>query len=452
MRKGAVMEIEDRAPGVVTDADALRRRAGLPRGTAALAAVRFMLYLGVQAAYFIGLIGTLTYQLHAGTGDIACAVGLFNLCIIVGNALGGTLLDQRGPRVHTALTLAVAALSSVAYQLVEATVLSVFATSATFGLATGMGFTYLSSYPAYLTSDPDELKRVNALMSVVSNTAVVVGPAVGGAIASVLPAQRVFVFAAALSALAVLPAAALLRRVRTGTGAAIRGGVGAKRDVESGLSADGASAAASDARSATFADSAREVFALPSLALLFWVGVLAYAGYGAFDPLESLYYRDVLRVGVSWMGWLSSAAGVGSVVGALAAMRVPRRWVNVRTLMLLIAFEGAACLLYVGTSNVACAFSGQVLLGAAFGMVTPLQNTLVQIHAPLSMLGRVNSVMNAGFNGAGVLPLIAAPMLAEAFGVQGVLVGASCFVLAVPLACLVARRARIAELVSEEGA
>lgn len=412
----------------------------LPRGTLSLAAVRLMLYLGVQAAYFIGIIGTLTYQLQASTAAIATAVGLFNLFIIIGNAAGGSVLDLYGPRVHTAVTLGVAAVSSILFQLVACTVTSVLAMSAGFGFATGLGFAYLSAYPAYLSDDAEVLKRVNALLSVVSNTAVMVGPAVGGVIAAVLPSQRVFVFAGALAVAAGLPAARLLKRAEQ-----------ARRRGAAGNGADGAPAAPPDDETGgTFADSARTVFAVPSLALLFWVGVLAYAGYGAFDPLESLYYRDVLHVEISWMGWLSSTAGVGSVIGAALAMRVPRRHVNVRTLMVLIALEGAACILYVGTPYVACALAGQLLLGAAFGAITPLQNTLVQIHAPLKLLGRVNSVMNAGFNGAGVVPLLAAPVLAELFGVQGVLVGASCMVLLVPIACMVGMRAKISRIVVDE--
>lgn len=397
--------------------------ARLPRGAIALAAVRFLLYLGVQAAYFIGVIGTLTYELEASTAAIALAVGLFNLFIIGGNACGGSLLDTRGPAVHTLVALATAAATSFAFQLVSVSMASVLAMSAGFGLATGLGFTFLSSYPAYLTIDTEELKRANALLSVVSNAAVVVGPTIGGIIATVLPAQRVFVFAGVLAILGVLPAAVLLRRI--GGAPAVERALGRADDEVSSAG--------------TFADSARAVFSVPSLALLFLVGVLAYAGYGAFDPLESLYYRDVLQVEISWMGWLSSAAGVGSVAGAMLAMRVPHRLITVRTLMLLIAAEGAACILYVGTDNVICAICGQVLLGCAFGMVTPLQNTLVQINAPLSLLGRVNSVMNAGFNGAGVLPLFAAPVLADLFGVQAVLVGASCVVLGVPLIALVLR-------------
>lgn len=437
-----------------------RTRTGLPAGTFLLVATRFLVYLGVQAAYFIGIIGTLTYEVGASTWALAGAVGFFNLFIIFGNAAGGTLLDVRGPRLHAAVTLAVAVATSVLFQLTAPCVANVLAMSCAFGFATGLGFAFLSAYPAYLTDDADELKRVNALLAVVSNVAVVVGPAVGGLIATVLPAQRVFLAAAVFAAAAALPAYLLVERVLRVRAARVRSrALDAPEPAPATVSpdafdADAPSAAAPaptpDARAATFADSVRTVFTVPSLALLFGVGVLAYTGYGAFDPLESLFYRDVLHVGISWMGWLSSAAGAGSVIGSLLAIRVPRARVNVLTLILLIALQGVGCLLYVGTPYVACALVGQMVLGCAFGMVTPLQNTLVQMHAPIEVLGRVNSVMNAGFNGAGALPLFAAPALAAIFGVQGVLVGASLVVLAVPLVYLVVRRRTVARIVAEE--
>lgn len=402
-----------------------------------------MFYLGVQAAYFIGIVGVLTYELKASTMALAAAVGIFNLCIIVANACGGTLLDVKGPRVHTAATVAVVVASCLVYQIVEVSVVSVLAMSAAFGFSCGMGFPYLTAYPAYLTHRSGELQQVNALLSVASNAAVAVGPAIGGIIASVFPAQRVFVFPAVLGVAAIVPAAALLKQIAA-TG--MRGLHGLE-DASSvyaneGMQGDAGEAAASvpTVEKGTFGDSVRTVMGSSVLSLLFWGGVLAYAGYGAFDPLESLYYRDVLHVGIAWMGWLSSAAGVGSFAGAMLSLRVPNSWVNVRTLLLLIALQGAACLLYVGTPFVICALAGQVLLGCAFGMITPLQNTLVQMRAPKHLLGRVNSVMNAGFNGAGVIPLFAAPVLADMFGVQAVLLGASAFVLIVPIVCLALRR------------
>ncbi|WP_273384211.1 MFS transporter [Enorma phocaeensis] len=439
-------------------------RDGLPRGAWALVAVRFLLYLGMQAAYFIGVIGTLTYRLGADTVTLAVSVGVLAAAVVAGNAVGGILLDRRGPRAHTAVTLGATVAVSLAFQVVELSAAAVLALGAAFSFSMGLNYLFLSAYPAYLTADADELKRVNAFMSVASYASVAAGPALGGAVALFLPSERVFLVAAILALAAAVAARPLMGACATGAvGQAPVAGSDPKTVSPDGgpaASADGAAVAGRHAAvdgtaaaaggDATFVDAARLVVLAPSLALLFWVGLLSYAGYGAFDPLESLFYRDVLKVDIAWMGWLSSAAGVGSVVGSVLALRLPRRYVNVRTLMLLIALEGAACILYVGTPYVACALAGQLLLGVAFGSITPIQSTLVQLHTPLAVMGRVNSIMNAGFNGAGVLPLVAAPALAGAFGVQGVLVGASCFVLLVPLVCLVALKDRIRQIVEEE--
>lgn len=448
--------------------------ARLPRGTWALVAVRFLLYLGMQAAYFIGVIGTLTYRLGADTVYLSVTVGVLAAAVVAGNAVGGALLDLRGPRAHTAVTLGCTLAVSLAFQVVELDAARVLGLGALFSFSMGLNYLFLSAYPAYLTADADELKRVNALMSVASYASVAAGPALGAAVATALPSERVFLVAAVLALAAGAAAVPLMRTcsavygtsgeageracagaagVRdTGGDTVAAGGDAAGDTVAAGeLAGGGTAGGGTDANAEpTFADALRLVMVTPSLALLFWVGLLSYAGYGAFDPLESLFYRDVLKVDIAWMGWLSSAAGVGSVAGSVLALKVPRRHVNVRTLMLLIALEGAACLLYVGTPHVACALGGQLLLGVAFGAITPLQSTLVQLHTPLGVMGRVNSIMNAGFNGAGVLPLAAAPAAAAAFGVQGVLVGASAFVIVVPVACLALLRRRIACIVEDE--
>ena len=59
------------------------------------------------------------------------------------------------------------------------------------------------------------------------------------------------------------------------------------------------------------------------LTLLFWATMLSFMGYGAFDPLESLFYRDVLKVGAAWMGWLSALSGVGGLLGAATPAYCP---------------------------------------------------------------------------------------------------------------------------------
>ena len=140
------------------------------------------------------------------------------------------------------------------------------------------------------------------------------------------PAQRVFVFPAVLGVAAIVPAAALLKQIAATGMRSLHGledasSVYANEDMQG--DAGEAAASVPTVEKGTFGDSVRTVMGSSVLSLLFWGGVLAYAGYGAFDPLESLYYRDVLHVGIAWMGWLSSAAGVGSFAGAMLSLRVP---------------------------------------------------------------------------------------------------------------------------------
>ena len=397
-----------------------------------LVLMRLAIYLGMQCAYFIGVVGTLTYAFDGGVTENALGIVLLNGCIVAGSFVGGPLLDRVGPRRFFSVVVAALVATSLLYQLFATSVAGVLVGAALLGGSWGLGDLVAKSFPAYLTDDPDELKTMNSVIFTVSNAAVIAGPLMGGFVSSVASPQAVFWLLGVCSIAALAPAAGFhptrsprvekeqARRTRRGD----------------------------DSLRAGF----RAVFGSPALALLFWSCFFSFFGYGAFDPLESLYYRDVLRVDVSWMGWLSAAAGVGGVVGSLLLMRLPARHVNVRTLLVVLASEGAFALLYVGTPWLAVACVGQVLLGVAFGMLTPLLSTLVQTHAPLSAIGRVNAVMGFGNNVAGVVPLLCAPALAEVLGVQGTLVLASLLVLCMPLVIGVARRRQLCELVREEDA
>ena len=178
--------------------------------------------------------------------------------------------------------------------------------------------------------------------------------------------------------------------------------------------------------------------------------MLCFLGYSAFDPLESLYYRDVLRVGAEWMGWLSAAAGVGGILGTALAGLIPGRHMNVRTLLAVLASMGAGCVLYVATSSPWVAMAGQLALGVFNGAFAPIRDTLVQMHTPLARVGRVSAAMLMGYNVAGVVPLLCAPVLARIFGVQGTLVGASVVVTVVPIAILLVRGRALAAMVADE--
>lgn len=394
-----------------------------------LVAMRFLIYTGFQTSYFIGVIGTLTYADDASVVATSLAVLFMNVFVILGSFAGGAALDAWGPRRHFLLSI-VGTLATGAAILVFGSATGIVLLGAVLlGFVMGFAQPIATSYPAYLTDDPVELKDINSAITMFSNVSIIVGPTLGGFVAAAASSRAVFVLMMLFTLLAFI----------AGWGFKPQAGrVAGQADAdpaEEGKRAGQSSNPNTSART-TFAASIKTVFTNSVLALLFCIIFLSNFGYGAFDPLESFFYRDVLHVGVEWMGWLSSASGVGAVLGAILALRMPPRLVSLKTLLVALMSVGLGSLLYVGTLYVGVALIGQIALGVAWGVVNPLHNTIVQTTAPLDQLGRVNSVMGFGNMFAGVAPLAIAPWLASTFGVQQTLVGAGMVVTAVPAALL----------------
>lgn len=383
-----------------------------------LVAMRFLIYTGFQSSYFIGVIGTLTYADGASVVATSLAVLFMNVFVILGSFAGGAALDAWGPRRHFMLSIVGTLATGAAIIAFGDATETVLAGAVLLGFVMGFAQPIATSYPAYLTDDPVELKDINSTITMFSNVSIIVGPTLGGFAAAAASSRAVFVLMMLFTVLALI----------AGWGFKPREGRIAGRA--------GQSSSPNTPARATFATSIKTVFTNSVLALLFCIIFLSNFGYGAFDPLESFFYRDVLHVGVEWMGWLSSACGVGAVLGAVVALRMPPRFVSLKTLLVALMTVGLGSLLYVGTPYVGVALIGQIALGVAWGVVNPLHNTIVQTTAPLEQLGRVNSVMGFGNMFAGVAPLAIAPWLAATFGVQQTLVGAGIVVTAVPAALL----------------
>lgn len=394
-----------------------------------LVAMRFLIYTGFQTSYFIGVIGTLTYADGASVVATSLAVLFMNVFVILGSFAGGAALDAWSPRRHFLLSIVSTLATGAAIIAFGSATGTVLAGAVLLGFVMGFAQPIATSYPAHLTDDPVELKDINSAITMFSNVSIIVGPTLGGFVAAAASSRAVFVLMMLFTLLAFI----------AGWGFKPQAGrVAGQADAdpaEEGKRAGQSSSPNTSART-TFAASIKTVFTNSVLALLFCIIFLSNFGYGAFDPLESFFYRDVLHVGVEWMGWLSSASGVGAVLGAILALRMPPRLVSLKTLLVALMSVGLGSLLYVGTPYVGVALIGQIALGVAWGVVNPLHNTIVQTTAPLDQLGRVNSVMGFGNMFAGVAPLAIAPWLASTFGVQQTLVGAGIVVTAVPAALL----------------
>ena len=394
-----------------------------------LVAMRFLIYTGFQTSYFIGVIGTLTYADGASVIATSLAVLFMNVFVILGSFAGGAELDAWGPRRHFLLSI-IGALATGTAIIAFGSATGVVLLGAVFlGFTMGFAQPIATSYPAYLTDDPVELKDINSAIAMFSNVSIIVGPTLGGFVAAAASSRAVFVLMMLFTVLALVAGWGFRPKTSHAAG-----------DADADSAEEGERARQSSNPSAstrvTFATSIKTVFTNSVLALLFCIIFLSNFGYGAFDPLESFFYRDALCVGVEWMGWLSSASGVGAVLGAVLALRLPPHLVNLKTLLVALMSVGLGSLLYVGTPYVGVALVGQIALGVAWGVVNPLHNTIVQTTAPLEQLGRVNSVMGFGNMFAGVAPLAIAPWLAATFGVQQTLIGAGAVVTAVPAALL----------------
>lgn len=392
-----------------------------------LVAMRFLIYTGFQTSYFIGVIGTLTYADGASVVATSLAVLFMNVFVILGSFAGGAALDAWGPRRHFLLSIVSTLATGAAIIAFGSATGTVLAGAVLLGFVMGFAQPIATSYPAYLTDDPVELKDINSAITMFSNVSIIVGPTLGGFVAAAASSRAVFVLMMLFTLLAFI----------AGWGFKPQAGrVAGQADADSAEEGKRAGQSPNTSARATFATSIKTVFTNSVLALLFCIIFLSNFGYGAFDPLESFFYRDVLHVGVEWMGWLSSACGVGAVLGAVVALRMPSCLVSLKTLLVALMSVGLGSLLYVGTPYVGVALIGQVALGVAWGVVNPLHNTIVQTTAPLEQLGRVNSVMGFGNMFAGVAPLAIAPWLAATFGVQQTLIGAGMVVTAVPAALL----------------
>ena len=398
-----------------------------------LVAMRFLIYTGFQTSYFIGVIGTLTYADDASVVATSLAVLFMNVFVILGSFAGGAALDAWGPRRHFLLSI-VGTLATGTTIIAFGSATGVVLLGAVFlGFTMGFAQPIATSYPAYLTDDPVELKDINSAIAMFSNVSIIVGPTLGGFVAAAASSRAVFVLMMIFTVLSLVAGWGF--RPPTSHVAGDADADSAEEGERAGQSSNPGTSAR-----ATFAASIKTVFTNSVLALLFCIIFLSNFGYGAFDPLESFFYRDVLHVGVEWMGWLSSASGVGAVLGAVLALRLPPHLVNLKTLLVALMSVGLGSLLYVGTPYVGVALVGQIALGIAWGVVNPLHNTIVQTTAPLEQLGRVNSVMGFGNMFAGVAPLAIAPWLAATFGVQQTLIGAGMVVTAVPAALLLLGR------------
>ncbi|MEO5494273.1 MAG: MFS transporter [Sphingomonas sp.] len=147
--------------------------------------------------------------------------------------------------------------------------------------------------------------------------------------------------------------------------------------------------------------------------------VVLLAGATALLPV---YARDILHVGASGLGVLAAGMGIGAAVASLwFSFRPMKSDVGVKMLVAVLIF--AVAILTFGLSRwFLLSFAALVVAGAADMVSVYVRTSLVQLHTPDAMRGRVSSVSQLTISASNELGEAESGLLASLLGPVGAVV------------------------------
>jgi len=390
---------------------------------AALATPNYRRYFAGQA---VSLVGTwmqtvaqawLVLELTGSGTALGMVAGAQFLPILLLAPYGGLLADRMDKR--RLLIVTQVALGAIALTLGLLTVTGVVELWMVIALALALGLVTACDNPARQSFAQEmvgagQLRNAVSLNSVMVNSARAVGPAVAGVLIATVGIGPCFLINAA-SYIAVIIA---LDGMDV---AALRPGPRAAREprqVRQGLSYV-----------------AQTPGLLVPLMMLAVVGTLAYE----FQVVLPLLAEGPLEGGAGTYALLTSAMGVGAIVGGLVVARSGRT--GLRPLTIAAAVFGGAILMAAAAPTVGLSLVALAIVGAASVTFLAVGNTTLQLTSEPRFRGRVMALWTVAFLGSTPLgaPLIGA--VSEHIGPRGGLVigGLACLVAAGVGAAAIAR-------------
>lgn len=379
------------------------------RNTLLVVLARFVSRVGGTAAFFIGVWGMAAYTFDATARTLAWVMAGNSIAGIAGSMAAGVFIDRFGPRrvLIGAELLTVPAAIALAF----APTFAVFVPLTwLFGLVATPTFTAGAAFAPYLVRGHGGLERTNALIEGTGSLAFILGPAIGAVLAKTGGPRSVFIGTAVASLVAI----GFAWFVRIDESRRARGQERHPlRELKDGM---------------------KTSYSTPSLRFYILGGTVMWFGFGAFSALEPLFYRDVVKASVEWIGWMNSAFGGGLVVGAALMPRLPRRVFSARGLTALVGLTGVGAVLYVGSTDLKLIACGAIAWGLIIGATEPLLRTLLHRASPVGYVGRITGTAQYHRNAGELVPLAIAPTLAVVFGVQPTLIAGGLVVTLVALA------------------
>lgn len=145
---------------------------------------------------------------------------------------------------------------------------------------------------------------------------------------------------------------------------------------------------------------------------------------GGATALLPVYARDILHAGPWGLGFLRMAPAVGAVAMSLLLARFPMQHGVGMKMLWAVAIFGAATIVFAFSTSIALSVLMLVILGASDTVSVVVRSSLVQLLTPDHMRGRVNAV-NSLFIGtsnqlgefeSGIVAGLIGPIAAVAFG------------------------------------
>lgn len=143
------------------------------------------------------------------------------------------------------------------------------------------------------------------------------------------------------------------------------------------------------------------------------------AGATALLPV---FARDILHVGADGLGLLAASMGIGaSVMAVLFSVRPMKQNVGARMLMAVIVF-GAAILCFGLSRYYWLSVAALIIAGAADMVSVYVRQSLIQLHTPDAMRGRVSAVSQLTISASNELGEAESGLLASLMGPVGAVV------------------------------
>jgi MFS family permease len=334
-----------------------------------------------EAAFLLGMIGAAQF------------VPLFLLTPVVG--LVADSIDRRWiVRATTALLILVAGTLGVL------TWLGVLGLPALFGAAVFVGIARAFSGPAYSALAPNLVPRESlptaiAISSIAWQVGTIAGPSVGGLLYAIDPdvayATIVALLGVALGAMLFIgpvsqPPAQTDRHPLT-------------RILEG------------------FAYVRHNRLVLATITLDLFAVLLAGA-----TALLPIYARDILHVGASGLGLLAAGMGIGAAATAIwFSFRPMTENVGVKMLVSVVIF-GVAILVFGLSTSFMLSLGALVVAGSADMVSVYIRSSLIQLHTPDHMRGRVSAVSQLTISASNELGEAESGLLASLLGPVGAVV------------------------------